>query len=76
MPLKNTNIVSAAQTKFGALNGVTQREMFAEAVDKATVEAGIPKKDIQAAFIGTFIPEMLVHQGHTAPLLVDFVGLK
>ncbi|MFX1561164.1 MAG: thiolase domain-containing protein [Promethearchaeota archaeon] len=76
MPLKNTNIVSAAQTKFGTLEGVTLREMFAEAVDKATVEAGVPKKDIQAAFIGSFIPEMLVHQGHTAPLLLDFAGLK
>ncbi|MFW9789024.1 MAG: thiolase domain-containing protein [Candidatus Thorarchaeota archaeon] len=76
MPLKNTNIVSAAQTKFGNLEGVTFREMFSEAVDKATIQAGVPKKDIQAAFIGSFIPEMLVHQGHTAPLLLDFAGLK
>ncbi len=76
MPLKNTNIVSAAHTKFGALEGVTLREMFSEAVDKVTVNAGIPKKDIQAAFIGTFIPEMLIHQGHTAPLLVDYAGLR
>ncbi|MGY5876904.1 MAG: thiolase domain-containing protein [Candidatus Thorarchaeota archaeon] len=76
MPLKNSNIVSAAQTKFGALEGVTLREMFSEAVDKATVDAGIPKSDIQAAFIGTFVPEMLVHQGHTAPLLLDFAGMK
>ncbi len=76
MPLNNTNIVSAAQTKFGALKGVSFREMFAEAVDKATVDAGVPKKDIQAAFIGSFIPEMLIHQGHTAPLLTDFAGLK
>ncbi len=63
-------------TKFGALEGVSLREMFVEAVDKATVDAGIPKEDIQAAFIGTFIPEMLVHQGHTAPLLVDFAGMR
>ncbi len=76
MPLKNTNIVSAAQTKFGALDGVTLREMFAEAVDKATIDAGVPKKDIQAAFIGAFIPEMLVHQGHIAPLLLDYAGMK
>ncbi|MGY5853773.1 MAG: thiolase domain-containing protein [Candidatus Thorarchaeota archaeon] len=76
MPLKNSNIVSAAQTKFGALEGVTLREMFSEAVDKATVDAGIPKSDIQAAFIGTFVPEMLVHQGHTAPLLLDYAGMK
>ncbi len=76
MPLKNTNIVSAAQTKFGKLEGVTLREMFAEAVDKATTQAGVPKEDIQAAFIGTFIPEMLVHQGHTAPLLLDYAGMR
>jgi acetyl-CoA C-acetyltransferase len=50
--------------------------MFSEAVNKATIDAGVPKKDIQAAFIGTFIPEMLNHQGHTAPLLVDFAGLR
>jgi acetyl-CoA C-acetyltransferase len=76
VPLKNTNIVSGAQTKFGVLEGVSLREMFAEAVQKATVDSGIPKEDIQAAFIGTFIPEMLVHQGHTAPLLLDFAGMK
>ncbi len=76
MPLKNTSIVSGAQTKFGYLDGISQREMFAEAVDKATVEVGIPKKDIQAAFVGTFIPEMLIHQGHSAPLLLDFAGLR
>lgn len=68
--------MSAAQTKFGKLEGISLREMFAEAVDKVTVEAGIPKEDIQAAFIGTFIPEMLVHQGHTAPLLLDYAGLR
>ncbi len=76
LPLNNTNIVSGAMTKFGVQEGVSLREMFAEAVDKATIGAGIPKADIQAAFIGTFIPEMLVHQGHTAPLLLDFAGLK
>ncbi len=76
LPLNNTNIVSGAQTKFGVLEGVSLREMFAEAVDKATIGSGIPKEDIQAAFIGTFIPEMLVHQGHTAPLLLDFAGMK
>lgn len=76
MPLKNTNVVSAYQTKFGKLEGATLREIFAEAVDGATVNAEIPKKDIQAVFVGTFIPEMLVHQGHTAPLLVDYAGLR
>ncbi|MFW9944145.1 MAG: thiolase domain-containing protein [Candidatus Sifarchaeia archaeon] len=75
MPLKNTQMVSAAQTKFGSLD-MSLREMFAEAVDKATIEAGIPKSEIQAAFVGTFIPEMLVHQGHTAPLLMDYAGLR
>ncbi|MFX1602464.1 MAG: thiolase domain-containing protein [Promethearchaeota archaeon] len=76
MPIRNTQIVSAAQTKFGNLQGITLREMFAEAVDKATVDADIPKKDVQAVFVGTFVPEMLVHQGHTAPLLVDYAGLR
>jgi len=76
LPLDNPHVVSGAMTKFGKLEGVTLREMFAEAVDKATVGAGIPKKDIQAAFIGTFVPEFFIHQGHTAPLLLDFAGLK
>ncbi|MGY5860874.1 MAG: thiolase domain-containing protein [Candidatus Thorarchaeota archaeon] len=76
MPLKNTNVVSAYQTKFGRLEGATLREIFAEGVDGATINAEIPKKDIQAVFVGTFIPEMLVHQGHTAPLLVDYAGLR
>lgn len=76
MPLKKTYIVSGAQTKFGALEGVTFREMFAEAVEKATTQANIPKKEIEAVFVGTFNPEMLIHQGHTAPLLLDYAGLR
>jgi acetyl-CoA C-acetyltransferase len=76
LPLKKTYIVSGAQTKFGVLEGVTFREMFAEAVEKATTQANIPKKEIEAVFVGTFNPEMLIHQGHTAPLLLDYAGLR
>jgi len=70
------SIVSAGQSKFGKLEGLYAREIFAQAVKEAYERCPSmdPKKDIEALFIG-HMGESYEHQGHTAAAAVDWAGL-
>jgi acetyl-CoA C-acetyltransferase len=70
------SIVSAGLSKFGRLDGVYGREIFAEAVKEAYERCPNlePKKDIKALFVG-HMGESYEHQGHTGPTLSDWAGL-
>ena len=70
------SIVSAGLSKFGRLDGMYCREIFAEAAKEAY--DGVPNidpvKDIEALFVG-HMGEAYEHQGHTGPTLADWAGL-
>ena len=70
------SIVSAGLSKFGKLEGLYAREIFAEAVKEAFDRCPKldPKKDIQALFIG-HMGESYEHQGHTGATMADWIGL-
>jgi len=70
------SIVSAGLSKFGKMEGLSGRELFAEAAKEAFQRCPEidPKKDIQALIIGQ-MSESFEHQGHTAPTLSDWAGL-
>jgi len=64
-------------TKFGRRAGLCSRELFVDAFSKAlsSVDRNFEKKMIQALFLGNFTSDLFEHQGHTAPLMADWVGL-
>lgn len=70
------SIVSAGLSKFGKLEGLYAREIFAEAAKEAFDRCPRldPKKDIQALFIG-HMGESYEHQGHTGATMADWAGL-
>ena len=68
-------VIGVGLTKFGKHPKVSSRELFAEAAFKAIEDAGIDLKDIEEAFVGSFLPDVLEHQGHIAPLVIDYIGL-
>ncbi len=70
------SIVSAGLSKFGRLEGMYCREIFAEAAKEAYERCPNldPAKDIEALFIG-HMGESYEHQGHTGPTLTDWAGL-
>ena len=70
------SIVSAGLSKFGKLEGLYAREIFAEAVKEAYDRCPNldPKKDIKAMFIG-HMGESYEHQGHTGATMADWAGL-
>ena len=70
------SIVSAGLSKFGKLEGLYAREIFAEAAREAFENCPKldPKKDIQSLFVG-HMGESYEHQGHTGATLADWAGL-
>jgi acetyl-CoA C-acetyltransferase len=70
------SIISAGLSKFGKLEGLYAREIFAEAVKEAFDRCPKldPKKDVQALFIG-HMGESYEHQGHTGATMADWIGL-
>jgi len=70
------SIVSAGLSKFGKLEGLYAREIFADAAKEAFDRCPNlnPKKDIQALFVG-HMGESYEHQGHTGATMADWAGL-
>jgi acetyl-CoA C-acetyltransferase len=70
------SIVSAGLSKFGRLEGMYGRELFADAAKEAFDRCPNlnPIKDIEALFVG-HMGESYEHQGHTGPTLADWAGL-
>jgi acetyl-CoA C-acetyltransferase len=70
------SIVSVGLSKFGKLEGLYAREIFAEAAKEAFDRCPKldPKKDIEALFVG-HMGESYEHQGHTGATVADWIGL-
>jgi len=70
------SIVSVGLSKFGRLEGLYAREIFAEATKEAFDRCPNldPKKDIEALFVG-HMGEAYEHQGHTGATVADWAGL-
>jgi len=70
------SIVSVGLSKFGKLEGVYGREIFADAAKEAFDRCPKldPKRDIQALFVG-HMGESYEHQGHTGATMADWIGL-
>jgi len=70
------SIISAGLSKFGRMDGLYGRELFAEAASEAFERCPNldPKKDIKALFVG-HMGESYEHQGHTGATLADWAGI-
>jgi acetyl-CoA C-acetyltransferase len=70
------SIVSAGLSKFGKLEGLYAREIFADAAKEAFDNCPKldPKEDIKALYVG-HMGESYEHQGHTGATMADWAGL-
>jgi acetyl-CoA C-acetyltransferase len=70
-------LVGAGMSKFGAFPGKSSRDLFVEAFLEmlGSVDKGFDAKDIEALYIGNFSSDLFENQGHTAPIMADWVGL-
>ncbi|MGD8463462.1 MAG: hypothetical protein PVI09_06315 [Anaerolineae bacterium] len=70
-------VVGAGMSKFGAFPGQATRDLFVEAFQemRASVDRGLDPRDIEALYIGNYSSDLFENQGHTAPIMADWVGL-
>jgi acetyl-CoA C-acetyltransferase len=64
-------------SKFGAFPGLSTRDLFVEAFQEmlASVDRGLDPRDIEVLYIGNYSSDLFEGQGHTAPIMADWVGL-
>jgi acetyl-CoA C-acetyltransferase len=70
-------VVGAGMSKFGAFPGKATRDLFVEAFKemRASVDKGLDPNDIESLYIGNYSSDLFEGQGHTAPIMADWVGL-
>ena len=70
-------IVGAGMSHFGAFPHLATRDLFVQAFSamRQSVDKGLNPRDIQALYIGNYSSDLFEGQGHTAPLMADWVGL-
>jgi acetyl-CoA C-acetyltransferase len=70
-------IVGAGMSRFGGFPGKATRDLFVEAFQemRASVNRGLDPDDIEALYIGNYSSDLFEDQGHTAPIMADWVGL-
>ena len=70
-------VVGAGMTKFGTFPGRATRDLFVDAFQemRRSVDRGIDPADIEALYVGNYSSDLFEQQGHTAPIMADWVGL-
>ena len=71
-------LVGAGMSGFGAFPELTSRDLFVQAyLDMlGSADRGISPADIEAVYIGNYSSDLFEGQGHTAPIMTDWVGLS
>ena len=74
---RSVSIVGAGMSQFGAFRDKASRDLFLEAYQDmvAHMDQGIEQEDIEAGYVGNYSSDMFEGQGHTAPIMADWVGL-
>jgi acetyl-CoA C-acetyltransferase len=70
-------IVGAGMGKFGAFPEKNSRDLFVEAYLSMlnSVDNKFDPGEIDALYVGNYSSDLFEHQGHTAPMMADAVGL-
>ena len=71
------SIVGAGMSRFGAFKEKASRDLFVEAFQDMldNLDQGIDIEDIECAYVGNYSSDLFEHQGHTAPIIADWLGM-
>jgi acetyl-CoA C-acetyltransferase len=74
---RNVAVVGAGMSKFGSFKEKTARDLFVEAFIEMmqSVDKGVETSDIEAMYLGDAATQIFEDQGHTGPLMADWIGL-
>jgi acetyl-CoA C-acetyltransferase len=64
-------------SRFGSFKGKSSRDLFVEAFQDLMehLDQGIDVEDIECGYIGNYSSDLFEGQGHTAPIIADWLGL-
>ena len=71
------SVVGAGLSQFGAFPGKDSRDLFVEAFQDMveSIDRGFDIHDIECAYVGNYSSDLFEHQGHTAPIVADWLGI-
>lgn len=70
-------VVGVGMSQFGSFPAKSSRDLFVEAFQemRGSVDKGLDPREIEALYIGNYSSDLFEGQGHTAPIMADWVGL-
>lgn len=70
-------LVGSGMSKFGTFPDKNSRDLFVEAFAemRASVDKGLDMKDVGALYFGNYSSDLFEGQGHSGPLMGDWIGL-
>ena len=74
---RQVSIVGAGLSQFGAFPEKDSRDLFVEAFQDMvqSMDQGFDIEDIECAYVGNYSSDLFEHQGHTAPIVADWLGI-
>ena len=74
---REVSIVGAGISDFGAFKEKDSRDLFTEAFQEMMghLDQGIDIEDIECGYLGNYSSDLFEHQGHTAPIMADWLGM-
>ena len=74
---RQVSIVGAGLSQFGAFANKDSRDLFVEAFQDMVkdMDRGFDIQDIECAYVGNYSSDLFEHQGHTAPIVADWLGI-
>ena len=74
---RDVSIVGAGMSNFGAFKDKDSRDLFSEAFQEmlGQMDQGIDVEDIECGYLGNYSSDLFEHQGHTAPIMADWLGM-
>lgn len=73
--MRKVSIIGIGETKIGKLKDKSLTTLVQEAGNKALVDAGIDRKQIEALYVSNFNGQFLSGQGHMGPLVAEALQL-
>jgi acetyl-CoA C-acetyltransferase len=64
-------------SQFGAFKGKSSRDLFVAAFQDLTehLDQGVDVEDIECGYVGNYSSDLFEGQGHTAPIIADWLGM-
>ncbi len=71
------SIVGAGMSQFGAFKDKASRDLFTEAFQDMldNLDQGMDIQDIECGYLGNYSSDLFEGQGHTAPIMADWLGM-